>query len=897
MRKITAFAEAAENLATSLDNIDLFRKPSTERDGVLNFNENIEILKKISFERTPHDLKVIATILKQFGYFSKLVSPRNENKLFELAKTIRHEYFHRDAVIFHKEDINDRIYLVLEGSAFIFHQIALDVFKSQISLADDPSQQNAEEKYELGQQPTQFSPYSMRVKQLKRQTTLFQPRMSRKKVMRLTTFSDSPFLRDSRPSSTIPTTPEEKNIVPIILRHSPTGNSTFAPHAANSETVSPTPEFLDPNLMDKKKLALYKLLQRADKERPGKYLMDSKMLFEMREKVEKGSHFGEMTSKTNRAKDVTAMASKGSHFISFSVRDYAKLFDQSPIKKSFAEFYRPYFPETSHDKLVKIANLFEECHYRRNNVVYEEDTEVDGLYIIKEGQVQLQKRVDFEKLVDESDEPLSPTFKRGYCIASLGPREIFGEDELLYKERFRHHTVTVTSTNATLLKLKAEVYLKMNKTFKELFQAMKKTARAKKNFYSEQSDNTIQQLTHSIQQNETLKISLKDEVLVKKERFEETPKEWNFRILDDKKIGLYSYFLKKKEEETNSSHSRSPQGNSNKKLNSWLGLVQKSVVSAQKGMVDLGLGMRPPSQKPRSTVTSPKVNRIVARSPNHSEMKVVQNWSEAVERQKTPVLERPATTASNKKLVPFFKSLESEIQTYIGSPLVDEKSSLYRKARGYVKRGNLQSNPINTKISSIGLDPQEMNTREMKKLLQRLAKPKDNQQTAEEQLIESKSTKNIHLHLRSTDSLPHRPMTSISTKQRWSKRSRLDSNLSNSNILEQTLLNTSKKGLTSPTPILFEKRPETALTLETFISEGQSLKKFNNIHISAALFEKGQSGLTAKGGGFRSNHVTLKRTNRVESSLRNNKSNISEQSNFIDTSFLQNKSIINTRKI
>jgi len=425
---------------------------------------------------------------------------------------------------------------------------------------------------------------------------------------------------------------------------------------------------------------------------------------------------------------------------------------------------------------------------------------------------------------------------------------------------------------------------------------MKKTAKTKKNFYTEQRENTIQQLSHSIQQNDTF---LKSEDPAKKEkRFEEKPKEWNFRLLDDKKSGLYTYYLKKKEEGTNSSRSRSPNGGNNKNLSNWLGLVQ-SVVTAQKKMIDLGLGMKPPSEKPRTTVTSPKVNRIVARSPNQSEIKIIPSWNQtpALERHKTPVIERSTTASSHKRLVPFFKSLESDIQAYIEAPLVDEKSSLYRKARGFVKRSNLQCSPVNQKISSIGLEPSEINKVEVKKLLQRLAKPKNNQQSAEEQQQGQRKlflTRNMHINnTKSTDCLQSRLGTSYSHKQRVSRRSRLDSNLSNSNILEQSVQNTSKKGLLLPqTPIMgvSEKRPMTsseggAALLETSASDSHhSRTRFNNIHISSIL-EKASLGSTAKGGGFRSHH-SIKRTNRIIDSTKRNLQNsgLIDQSNLMEIS-------------
>lgn len=461
-----------------------------------HFDECIQSLEKTASERTAHDYDIISSTLKQFEYFSKQANTKNDYALLEFAKTINYEHFHKDRVVFHKDDTNDRIYLILSGSVVLFNQIATDVFKVETQAEKEPEEQDLMKEV-------------VPVKSLLKKNTvdenfqrdLFQPRMSRKVFRRMTSVLDTNSAISHKMN---PPTVEE---IKRYLHDAHHAESPTHGHIENPESPWAMKEA-------RKKLLMYKLLLKADREKAGKYTLDGKLLFDIKKKISQGSHFGEMNSKLNKFKEVTAIAAEDLRLISFRVGDYTKFFNHLPNNANHLRFLAPYFPDASYPKLLKLTDLFEECTFKQKNVVYEEEAEVDCLYLIKEGEIQLMKRIDLNKITTK--EPLSPSVKKKYNIASLGAGEVFGEDEFFFDEESRQYSAVVTSGGAILLKLDVEVYKRMNETYKELFNHMKKGAKARKSFHQEQSQNVFNQVANSIQQHDDFKLSLK--------RIDSTPK-------------------------------------------------------------------------------------------------------------------------------------------------------------------------------------------------------------------------------------------------------------------------------------------------------------------------------------------------------------------------------------
>lgn len=448
----------------------------------LDIGEVIGALKKGLPERTEIDLRYIIKAVKIFEYSSQLVNSENDNTVLSFARIMRYDYYQKERVVFHKDDINDRIYFILSGSAVIFTEQTPEAFAP---VGENP------ESDAIKKRPKTAVPRApqQRVEGNNDEaesadddeSRLFKPRMSRRKVRDLTSIIDTRAPFRLRISSILPVTYDEMH------------------QYFNGETQ----ELLSSEKVNqdfKKKMAHYKLLESADREKPGRYVSQNKLLFKVKGFLNKGQHFGETKLNADNIKDVTVLAAEDLQLMSFSLREYQKLFHKKLAKSDNVEFLKPYFPNISYNKLLKVVNLLEECQYNRRHMVYEEDAEVDGLYFIKEGEVQIQKKLHIEKLLTKDEELLNPaTFKRDHILASLGPGEVFGEEELLCLKELREYTVIVSSVKATLFKLNSSVYKRLNKDYRDLFNLMRKGIKSKKKFRVEQIDNKLSQVVQSIQ--------------------------------------------------------------------------------------------------------------------------------------------------------------------------------------------------------------------------------------------------------------------------------------------------------------------------------------------------------------------------------------------------------------
>ncbi len=645
-----------------------------------HFDECIHSLEKSASERTAHDYEIISNTLKQFEYFSKQASTKNDHALLEFAKTINYEYFHKDRVVFHKDDTNDRIYLILSGSVVLFNQIATDVFQIETQAEKEPEEQDLIKEV-------------VPVKSLLKRNTvdenlqrdLFQPRMSRKIFRRMTSVLDTNSAINNKMKSQVPPTVEE------IKRylHDHHGESPSHGHIENPESPWAMKEA-------RKKLLMYKLLLRADREKAGKYTLDGKLLFDIKKKISPGSHFGEMNSKLNKFKEVTAIAAEELRLISFRVGDYTKFFNQLPNNANHLRFLAPYFPEASYPKLLKLTDLFEECSFKQKNVVYEEEAEVDCLYLIKEGEIQLMKRIDLNKI--ETKEPLSPSFKKKYNIASLGAGEVFGEDEFFFDEESRQYSAVVTSGEAVLLKLDVEKYKRMNETYKELFNHMKKAAKARKVFHREQSQNVFNQVANSIQQHDDFKLSLK--------RIDSTPKQ---RASHLRKNSL----PRVPENNRAASPNKSLSGSPTNKLRLPLAFSPSDSPSKE-GSPKAGKAMQKFPTSPQKLPKSPQ-NFPVMTEPYHNERSFSPSPDpEDFRKSMSPLQARPRIAHQGRT------TINSDM------PWADKQLSLYTKAVGHVKKKRVTSqatpNPRQLKVLTKNSSEHKLYFSELEKSVQSASK-------------------------------------------------------------------------------------------------------------------------------------------------------------------------------
>jgi len=664
----------------------------------------IKVFQKSSSDRGHLDLMTIIDTLKCFKFLQNSSENvvRSDRTFIELAKIIKYQYIEAQKTIFHKGDTEDRIYLILHGTVVIFSEVTGEVFKVNVASVEEAKEDKVIEKTSNNTSKNKILIRSMTGDE-QTQKALFQPKMNRKLCRQQTSIGDINSPATFASTVSIPTVHELKK----ALHNDHSGTMTVEnniPHHLHSQNRTNNQNNESPESPTwaqreaKKKLVLYKLLFKADKEKPGKYIKDGKFLFEMKKKLSSGLHFGDTVSKSSKIKDTTAIALEGLHVLSFSMEEYVKLFNHHPENPhNNLRFLEPFFPDASYPKLLKLMNLFEECEYWQRQIIFEENSPVDAMYFIKEGEAQLLKGLDLSKYHQKEDKSLSPKNTRKKCyLATLGKGEMLGEDDIFFGEEIRHYSAVVTSGKLVVLKINADVYNKINEVYKELFIPIRKAAKAKRNFHNEQIKKISQQVVNSVQQTEDFKLKSKQVQPHYKLKEVKLPKEFSPSVSypEDKSSPTR---IKSRLDSPNKSKFGSPKNVTSQKTLLTFDRRESGILSNE------GSPTSKEKRFPREITDSP-LNQIKSTNALSTLINLDKRDMEPLILPK-PVLskqERTQTPVSNENKPSSSKLLKPKRVIDFNSPLADKFSSLYKRALGNVRRKKLDTNlvPQKTKLSS-----------------------------------------------------------------------------------------------------------------------------------------------------------------------------------------------------
>ena len=119
--------------------------------------------------------------------------------------------------------------------------------------------------------------------------------------------------------------------------------------------------------------------------------------------------------------------------------------------------------------------------FQRKNIIYQEGQEIDGVYFIKRGEFEVTKRCRQERIDEKSKlvnrfENVGENLKKSMFINNinqlgqdislksvsvvlLGEYEVFGIEELLFKEPVRIYTVTCTKNDSLAYFCEKQVFI------------------------------------------------------------------------------------------------------------------------------------------------------------------------------------------------------------------------------------------------------------------------------------------------------------------------------------------------------------------------------------------------------------------------------------------------------
>ena len=461
--------------------------PSLHPESLSTFAQCIIALKKPSYTRTPKDNASVIDSLKTFKYLmntSDASASELEKSIHAFSDLIEYHSFSAGEVIFHKGEYDDQLYLTLMGNIVLFIEVAEDLFKTpDISTEISPIETPV-------LKPIQVKPTT---DENTIQRNLFQPKTSKSILRRLTSLGDPSHMSESSSAlKLLPTVHEVKRS--FIEPHHPKERSPD--HHRMSIRKSIIHENIGKEDIEaKKKMDLFKYLVKAEKSKPGKYIRDGRFLFKPKKAVGAGGHFGEKASRNSKIHTMTAIAVEDCHLIVFKLENYVKVFNvQLDDLNQNTRFLESFFPEASYPKLLKLADLFEERVFWHKQVVFEEGTPADALYLIKEGEAQLRKTLNpSQHLVRDERYPSLDIPKKKAYIASVAKGEALGEDDALAGEK-RHYTAIVTSSKLVLWRLNMDVYNGISNVYQEQFSALRTSAKAKREFRKAQTKTQMNQM-------------------------------------------------------------------------------------------------------------------------------------------------------------------------------------------------------------------------------------------------------------------------------------------------------------------------------------------------------------------------------------------------------------------
>ena len=113
-----------------------------------------------------------------------------------------------------------------------------------------------------------------------------------------------------------------------------------------------------------------------------------------------GDSFGELALLFNQPRTASVIASEDLHVLTLASSNYKGIFESeiSNLYKKI-DFFRTTFDDLSSLMIAKFCYLLKEKKLTHNEVIYKEHDDADGIYIVKEGEVQLAKYIEVEENV------------------------------------------------------------------------------------------------------------------------------------------------------------------------------------------------------------------------------------------------------------------------------------------------------------------------------------------------------------------------------------------------------------------------------------------------------------------------------------------------------------------
>ena len=192
-----------------------------------------------------------------------------------------------------------------------------------------------------------------------------------------------------------------------------------------------------------------------------KYFIGGQFRFKHSKSYKPGDTFGELGLTFESSRIATLVAETDCNLLTMDKDTFFQIFSEEiNHTKDKVDFLSKAFPEVNKQDLSAFASNFKRKVLYRNRVLYSQNDPVDASYLIREGEVYLEREFQDEKhtahrhntVAHPSLRGLAGLAQSGIKVATLGSGQLFGFEDLL-KSKKRLFTSKVTSLRVILYRI------------------------------------------------------------------------------------------------------------------------------------------------------------------------------------------------------------------------------------------------------------------------------------------------------------------------------------------------------------------------------------------------------------------------------------------------------------
>ncbi|KAL4485380.1 hypothetical protein ABPG72_008556 [Tetrahymena utriculariae] len=232
--------------------------------------------------------------------------------------------------------------------------------------------------------------------------------------------------------------------------------------------------------------------------------------------LNQGSTFGELGLLDGKPRSAYILCAEDCEFGVMEKEDYQLLLGnihRRELERKFNFLKDHMLQELTNQALKKIFYNFQKIKVQKNEYIFKQGTLSDGIYLIKKGDVKLEKTLTYqEQISSEGENGISmmrkvQTTKKNTPFATLSSGEYFGEEFLIFdfkSKHYRSYSAVASSMKTSLYFMQSSTFTVFLKQFPELFMAFKKSVTFKIERRQEYMEKIEQNYKETMKQKEAI---------------------------------------------------------------------------------------------------------------------------------------------------------------------------------------------------------------------------------------------------------------------------------------------------------------------------------------------------------------------------------------------------------